>query len=132
MTGSGTTTTTLLRRSARDRTVLVLVCLGQFMVILDSAIVNVALPSIEQDLGFAGSTLAWVVNGYLLTFAGFLLLGGRAADLFGQRRMLILGLTLFSVAGLADGVAWTPEVRSRPGSPRGSARRCWHRRPSPS
>ncbi|UGT38978.1 MFS transporter [Nocardia yamanashiensis] len=90
--------------------VLALVCACQFMVILDSSIVNVALPSVQRDLGFSASGLAWVVNGYLLTFAGFMLLGGRAADLFGQRRMLISGLLVFSAASLAGGLATGPEL----------------------
>jgi len=87
--------------------VLLLVCLGQFMVILDVSVVNVALPSIRNDLGFSTSGLQWVVNAYALTFAGFLLLGGRAADLFGRRRLLLIGLTLFSIASLLDGLATT-------------------------
>jgi EmrB/QacA subfamily drug resistance transporter len=85
--------------------VLALVCLGQFMVVLDVSIVNVALPSIQRDLGFSLTGLQWVVNAYTLTFAGFLLLGGRAADLFGRRRMFLLGLGLFTVASLAGGLA---------------------------
>ncbi len=84
---------------------LALVCLGQFMVVLDVSIVNVALPSIQRDLGFSPSGLQWVVNAYTLTFAGFLLLGGRAADLFGRRRMFLLGLGLFTLASLAGGLA---------------------------
>jgi EmrB/QacA subfamily drug resistance transporter len=79
-------------------------------VILDAAIVNVALPSIHRDLGFTATGLAWVVNGYLLTFAGFMLLGGRAADLFGHRRMLVAGLFLFSASSLVAGLATAPEV----------------------
>ncbi|MEW9552541.1 MFS transporter [Nonomuraea sp. NPDC050783] len=90
--------------------VLALVCACQFMVILDSSIVNVALPSIDRDLGFSPAGLAWVVNGYLLTFAGFMLLGGRAADLFGRRRVLAAGLVLFSAASLAAGLATLPGV----------------------
>lgn len=90
--------------------VLALVCACQFMVILDAAIVNVALPSIRRDLGFTPTDLAWVVNGYLLTFAGSMLLGGRAADLFGHRRMLSTGLLLFSGASLLDGLADLPAV----------------------
>ncbi|MEV4510036.1 MFS transporter [Dactylosporangium sp. NPDC049525] len=91
-------------------TVLALVCACQFMVILDVSIVNVALPSIQRDLGFTPTGLAWVVNGYLLAFAGFMLPGGRAADLFGHRRMLVAGLALFSAASLAAGLAGTPAV----------------------
>ncbi|HEU5030371.1 MAG TPA: MFS transporter [Spirillospora sp.] len=90
--------------------VLALACAGQFMVILDSSIVNVALPSLDRDLGFPPAGLAWVVNGYLLAFAGFLLLGGRAADLFGHRRTLTAGLVLFSASSLAGGLATVPAV----------------------
>lgn len=90
--------------------VLVLVCASQFMVILDASIVNVALPAVQRDLGFTATGLAWVVNGYLLAFAGFMLLGGRAADLFGHRRMLVAGLVLFSISSLVGGLAATPGV----------------------
>ncbi len=101
---------TLTRRHPRLTTgpawlVLALACACQFMVILDASIVNVALPSIDRGLGFTAAGLAWVVNGYLLTFAGFMLLGGRAADLFGHRRMLVAGLLLFSAASLVGGLA---------------------------
>lgn len=92
-------------RSAPAWLVLALVCLGQFMVVLDISIVNVALPSIQADLGFSTLGLQWVVNAYTLTFAGFLLLGGRAGDLFGRRRMFMLGLGMFTVASLAGGMA---------------------------
>jgi EmrB/QacA subfamily drug resistance transporter len=85
--------------------VLALVCLGQFMVVLDISIVNVALPSIQSDLGFSASALQWVVNAYTLTFAGFLLLGGRAADLFGRRRMFLVGLGMFTAASFLGGIA---------------------------
>ncbi|GAA2827211.1 MFS transporter [Nonomuraea rubra] len=90
--------------------VLALACACQFMVILDSSIVNVALPSVRDDLGFTSTGLAWVMNGYLLTFAGFMLLGGRAADLFGPRRILTAGLVVFSAASLAGGLATAPQV----------------------
>ena len=90
--------------------ILALACTCQFMVILDASIVNVALPSIRGDLGFTPTGLAWVVNGYLLTFAGFMLLGGRAADLFRPRRVLVAGLLLFSASSLAGGLATAPEV----------------------
>jgi EmrB/QacA subfamily drug resistance transporter len=86
---------------------LLVVCLGQFMVILDVSIVNVALPSIKDSLGFSTTGLQWVLNGYTLTFAGFLLLGGRAADLFGRRRMFYLGTLLFSGASLLCAIAPT-------------------------
>jgi EmrB/QacA subfamily drug resistance transporter len=82
-----------------------LLCIAQFMVVLDFSIVNVALPSMQHDLGFTTQTLQWVVSAYALTFGGFLLLGGRAADLFGRRRLFIGGLALFSLASLAGGFA---------------------------
>ena len=77
------------------------------MIVLDSTIVNVALPSIKRDLGFTQTSLAWVVNGYLLTFGGFLLLGGRLGDLLGHRRMFLGGIALFTLASLACGSATT-------------------------
>jgi EmrB/QacA subfamily drug resistance transporter len=89
---------------------LTLICLGQFMVVLDVSIVNVALPSMRADLGFSANGLQWVVNAYTLVFAGFLLLGGRAADLYGRRRVFVAGLGLFTLASLAGGLAPTPGV----------------------
>src|SRR5438874_5644866 len=85
---------------SRKTWTLVLCCAAQFMVILDVSIVNVALPSIRNDLHFSATNLQWVVNAYTLTFAGFLLLGGRAADLLGQRRVFVAGLHLFAGASL--------------------------------
>lgn len=82
-------------------------CLGVLMIVLDTTIVNVALPSIRADLGFTETSLAWVVNAYMLTFGGFLLLGGRLGDLFGQRRLFLLGIALFTLASLACGLAST-------------------------
>src|SRR3954469_14572791 len=90
---------------SRKSWTLVLCCLAQFMVILDVSIVNVALPSIRKDLGFSATDLQWVVNAYTLTFAGFLLLGGRAADLLGRRRVFIAGLLLFAGASLLGGLS---------------------------
>ena len=84
---------------------LALVCVAQFMVILDASIVNVALPTIGDALDFSQENLSWVINGYVLTFGGFLLLGGRLADLLGRRRMFIGGLVLFALASLAGGLA---------------------------
>ena len=95
------------RRDAPDGVVLALACVAQFMVVLDVSIVNVALPSIGRDLHYTAAGLQWVVNAYVLTFAGFLLFGGRAADLFGRRRSFLFGLGLFTVASLAGGVAQT-------------------------
>jgi EmrB/QacA subfamily drug resistance transporter len=88
--------------------VLVLVCFAQFMVVLDATVVNVALPSIQADLGFEPSNLAWVINSYTLLFGGFLLLGGRAADLFGRRRLFVVGVSIFTLASLLDGLAQSP------------------------
>jgi EmrB/QacA subfamily drug resistance transporter len=96
------------RPSADSRTrwaALLVLCLGNLMIVLDTTIVNVALPSIRQDLGFSESSLAWVVNAYLLTFGGFLLLGGRLGDLFGHRRLFLIGIAAFTVASVACGVA---------------------------
>jgi EmrB/QacA subfamily drug resistance transporter len=90
----------------RRRTLILAVCcLAQFMVILDVSIVNVALPSIRSDLGFSATGLQWIVNAYTLAFAGFLMLGGRAADLIGRREVLAGGLLLFAAASLAGGIA---------------------------
>jgi EmrB/QacA subfamily drug resistance transporter len=89
---------------------LLVLCLGDLMIVLDSTIVNVALPSIRADLGFTQESLAWVVNAYLLTFGGFLLLGGRLGDLFGQRRLFLLGISLFTVASLACGISTSQEM----------------------
>jgi EmrB/QacA subfamily drug resistance transporter len=84
---------------------LIVLCLGSLMIVLDATIVNVALPSIREDLGFSETSLAWVVNAYLLTFGGFLLLGGRLGDLYGHRRLFLSGITLFTAASLACGLA---------------------------
>jgi EmrB/QacA subfamily drug resistance transporter len=86
---------------------LYILCLGVLMIVLDTTIVNVALPSIREDLQFTETSLVWVVNAYLLTFGGFLLLGGRLGDLFGHRRIFLLGLTFFTLASLACGLATT-------------------------
>ena len=84
---------------------LIVLCLGSLMIVLDTTIVNVALPSIRNSLGFSQTSLAWVVNGYMLTFGGFLLLGGRFGDLFGHRRMFMGGIALFTLASLVCGLA---------------------------
>jgi MFS family permease len=91
--------------SRRRLLALALLCAVQFMVVLDVSIVNIALPSIEEDLGFSEKNLQWVVSGYALTFGGFLLLAGRAADLFGRRRFFMLGLAIFTASSLACGLA---------------------------
>ena len=85
--------------------VLVLICLAQFMVILDATIVNVALPSIQRDLNLSEGSLQWIVNAYTLVFGGFLLLGGRAGDLLGRKRLFLIGLVIFTGASLLDGLA---------------------------
>jgi EmrB/QacA subfamily drug resistance transporter len=89
---------------------LALVCTAFFMTVLDIAIVNVALPSIGDDLHFSEENLQWVITAYALTFGGFLLLGGRAADLLGRRRIFMVGLTLFTIASLLCGLAWSESV----------------------
>jgi EmrB/QacA subfamily drug resistance transporter len=94
--------------SQADRTrwlALYVLCGGTLMIVLDTTIVNVALPSIRQDLNFSQTSLAWVVNAYLLTFGGFLLLGGRLGDLFGHRRLFLIGISLFTVASIGCGLA---------------------------
>ena len=88
---------------------LLVLCLGDLMIVLDVTIVGVALPSIKHDLGFSDASLAWVVNAYLLTFGGFLLLGGRLGDLFGHRRLFLAGIVLFTIASLACGLAGSQE-----------------------
>jgi EmrB/QacA subfamily drug resistance transporter len=80
-------------------------CLGSFMIVLDTTIVNVALPSIRTDLGFSEASLAWVVNAYMLFFGGFLLLGGRLGDLYGHRRLFAIGIAVFTAASLAAGIS---------------------------
>src|SRR5215207_4665373 len=84
---------------------LALLCMTQFMVVLDASIVNIALPTIGREVGISQENLSWVVNAYVLTFGGFLLLGGRMADLLGRRRVFIFGLVLFALASLAGGFA---------------------------
>jgi EmrB/QacA subfamily drug resistance transporter len=88
---------------------LIVLCMGDLMIVLDTTVVNVALPSIREDLGFSEASLAWVVNAYLLTFGGFLLLGGRLGDLYGHRRLFLIGLALFTAASLACGLAESQE-----------------------
>ncbi|MGD0055620.1 MAG: MFS transporter [Acidimicrobiales bacterium] len=94
-------------RHAPDWVVLVIACLAQFMVVLDVSIVNVALPSMQRSLHFTLANAQWVVNAYVLTFAGFLLLGGRAADIFGRRRVYLAGLAIFTLASIGAGFAAT-------------------------
>jgi EmrB/QacA subfamily drug resistance transporter len=89
---------------------LLVLCLGDLMIVLDVTIVGVALPSIREDLGFSETSLAWVVNAYLLTFGGFLLLGGRLGDLFGHRRLFLAGLVLFTLASAVCGLSTSQEM----------------------
>src|SRR5213593_4298548 len=84
---------------------LVVLCAGMLMIVLDATIVNVALPSIQSDLGFSQSSLAWVVNAYLIAFGGLLLLAGRLGDLIGRKRIFMIGLTVFTLASLLCGLA---------------------------
>jgi EmrB/QacA subfamily drug resistance transporter len=91
--------------SRRGVAILILLCLVQFMDVLDASILNIALPSIKRDLGFSQEGLQWVVNGYILTYGGFLLLGGRVADLLGRRRILVAGLVVFAGASLVGGLS---------------------------
>src|SRR4051812_4665297 len=86
---------------------LAVIVAAQFMVVLDVAIVNVALPSIKTDLGFSQESLQWVITAYSIFFGGVLLLGGRLADLLGRRRLFMAGLVLFTVSSLLDGLAWS-------------------------
>src|SRR5713226_5759790 len=123
MSTSGKQTGQALRRtgtvqpsSSRWLSLLVL-CAGFLMIILDSTIVNVALPSIQRDLGFSQSGLAWVVNAYLIAYGGLMLLAGRLGDLIGRRRVFLSGLALFTAASLLCGVSasqcWSPRASCR-------------------
>ena len=95
------------RRQGRRNLALTIMLGAQLMIILDATVVNIALPHIETGLHFSSTSLSWVMNGYTLTFGGLLLLGGRAGDILGRRRMFIAGLTIFTVASLAGGLATT-------------------------
>jgi EmrB/QacA subfamily drug resistance transporter len=95
------------KHSTNPWLVLVLICMAQFMVVLDATIVNVALPHIQSSLGFTEASLQWVINAYTLIFAGFLLLGGRAGDLLGRKRLFLIGLVVFTAASLLDGISTT-------------------------
>jgi EmrB/QacA subfamily drug resistance transporter len=100
----------LIKDERRRWAVLVVVCFGQLMIVLDTTIVNVALPSIQGDLHFSQSSLTWIVNAYLLAFGSFLLLAGRLSDLFGTRRVFLLGLVVFTAASALCGVAASPAM----------------------
>src|SRR5580692_11501135 len=107
--GNESPMTTAVNRSVdtdRGRWIaLIVLCVGVLMIILDSTVVNVALPSIQRDLGFSQANLAWVVNAYLISFGGLLLLAGRLGDLIGRKRLFLAGLTLFTTASLLCGLA---------------------------
>src|ERR1700693_1762974 len=90
--------------------ILVIACLAQFMVVLDATVVNVALPSIQRGLHFSSASLPWVVNAYTLLFGGVLMLGGRAADLLGRKRLFVAGVALFSLASMLNGLAQSPTM----------------------
>src|SRR3982074_1986035 len=94
-----------MRHSTNPWVILVLVCLAPFMVILDATVVNVALPSIQKDLGLSESNLQWIVNAYKLVFGCCLLLGGRAGDLLGRKRLFVIGIVIFTAASLLDGLS---------------------------
>src|SRR5664279_6016364 len=97
--------------SERSRWVaLVVLCVGMLMIVLDATIVNVALPSIQDDLGFSQSSLAWVVNAYLIAFGGLLLLAGRLGDLLGRRNVFLSGLAVFTAASAVCGLAVNQEM----------------------
>ena len=96
--------------SRRGIAILLLLSVVQFMDILDASILNIALPSIKTDLGFSQQSLQWVVNGYILTYGGFLLLGGRMADLLGRRSVLVTGLIVFAASSLLGGLAHTSSL----------------------
>src|SRR3954467_1832832 len=93
--------------SRRKWFALALLCTVQFMVILDIAIVNVALPSIQEDLGFSQENLQWVISAYALALGGFLMLGGRMADILGRRRLFMAGVAVFTAGSLLAGLSWS-------------------------
>ncbi|WP_433234548.1 MFS transporter [Actinomadura nitritigenes] len=105
-----TTDTTVAERGTSERLGLVLAicCAGQFLVVLDASVMNVALPSIRSALHFRTDSLQWIINAYTIVFAGFLLLGGRLADIYGRRRVFLGGIAVFTLASLAGGLAWNP------------------------
>ena len=107
----------------RGKLTLLLLCAVQFLNVVDSSIMNVALPSIRRDLGFSAQGLQWVLSGYLVTYGGLLLLGGRAADLLGRRRLLVAGTSLFAACSLAGGLAAGAGMLVGAGSGRAPARR---------
>src|SRR6266849_670078 len=107
MTGESVTQAAAEGQDRRRWFALALIVTAQFMVVLDVAIVNVALPSIKTDLHFSEQSLQWVITAYSILFGGVLLLGGRLSDLLGRRRLFVAGLALFTVSSLLDGLAWS-------------------------
>src|SRR5712671_3590069 len=99
-----------LKPDSRRWLALIVVCFGQLMIVLDSTIVNVALPSIQRDLHFSQADLTWVVNSYLITYGSLLLLAGRAGDLFGRKRVFLAGVAVFTAASVLSGFAYDPAV----------------------
>src|SRR4051794_29590318 len=100
-----------LLSSARRRWIaLIVVCIGQLMIVVDASIVNVALPAIQHDLHFSHASLTWVINAYMITYGGFLLLAGRVGDLIGRKRVFLAGLVFFTLASMACGLADSQEV----------------------
>ena len=102
--------TSATTRASSPWLVLVLVCLAQFMVVLDATIVNVALPAIGRDLELGETDLQWIVNAYALVFGGFLLLGGRLGDLVGRKKIFLAGVAVFTVASLLNGLATSSDL----------------------
>ena len=113
---------------SRHRGALGLLCAASYMAVLDTTIVSIALPSLQRDLGLAGNA-QWVLNAYALTFGGFLLLGGRLADVFGRRRLLMAGLATFAAASLLAGLAATSWMLIGARLAQGLAQPRWRRRP---
>ncbi len=110
-----------MNATENDRTrwlALYVLCTGMLMIVLDATIVNVALPSIQDDLGFSQNDLAWVINAYMIPFGGLLLLAGRLGDLLGQRRVFLVGLAIFTAASLLCAAAQSQEMLVAARSPR--------------
>src|SRR5258706_11048300 len=97
-----------LRPDSRRWPALIVVCFGQLMIVLDSTIVNVALPAIQRDLHFTQADLTWIVNAYLITFGSFLLVAGRAGDLVGRKKVFLAGVVVFTIASALSGLARDP------------------------
>ena len=120
MTAQSLTQASVESQDRRKWYALALIVAAQFMVVLDVAIVNVALPSIKDDLNFSQESLQWVITAYTILFGGVLMLGGRLADLLGRRRLFIAGLAVFTVASLLDGLAWSGGLGGRLQAPSGA------------